>query len=243
MTIDLGIVWNILKRNWPFFLSGVKYTCLLAVLGTAAGFVIGLILGGIRAIRIEPHDKPIVKAIKEFGVLFARFYIWVFRGTPMMVQAIFIYYLFRPVLHWNNYTAALVILSLNTAAYMAEIIRAGIQSIDPGQLEASRSIGLTFFQSLISIIMPQAIKNSFPSIGNELIVNIKDTSILNVISVTELYYQSNSIAGSNFRFVETFLITAAIYLFLTTIASTILNYIEKRLNIENKKVRIMGFDH
>ena len=115
---------------------------------------------------------------------------------------------------------------------MAEIIRSGIQSIDPGQMEACKSIGMSFMQSLVHVIMPQAIKNAFPSIGNEFVVNIKDTSVLNVIAITELYFQTVSIAGSNFKYIETYFITACIYLFLTTIASTFLNYIEKKLDVK-----------
>lgn len=148
----------------------------------------------------------------------------------MMIQAIFLYYLFKPIIHWTSFQAALVIISVNTGAYMAEIIRSGIQSIDNGQHEAAKSIGMTHFQSLFYIILPQAVLNSFPSIGNQLIVNIKDSSMLNVLQVTELYFQTMSIAGSNMRFIETYLISAIIYLILTSLASLLLNIIERKLN-------------
>ena len=116
---------------------------------------------------------------------------------------------------------------------MSEIIRSGIQSIDKGQLDACKSIGLTYLQSLTLVIMPQAIKNAFPAIGNEFVVNIKDTSILNVLSITELYFQTASIAGSNYRYIETFLVSAIIYLFLTTVATTILNFVERKIAAGN----------
>ena len=232
MKIDFEVVWRIIRKNLSFFLHGVKWTCLFAFIGTFMGFLIGLVLGGVRAISIEHTDKPFVRLLKRFVILCTRFYVWVFRGTPMMVQAVFIYYLFKPVFQWNSHTAGLVVISLNTAAYMAEIIRSGIQSIDPGQMEACKSIGMSFMQSLVHVIMPQAIKNAFPSIGNEFVVNIKDTSVLNVIAITELYFQTVSIAGSNFKYIETYFITACIYLFLTTIASTFLNYIEKKLDVK-----------
>ena len=151
----------------------------------------------------------------------------------MMVQAVFLYYLFKPVLHWNNFTAGMVIISVNTAAYMAEIIRSGIQSIDPGQMEAAKSLGMTNTQTMISIIFPQAIKNTFPSLGNQFIVNIKDSCMLNAISVVELFFQAQSVAGTNMRYIEVYLVVALIYLTLTTVATFVLNYIEKRINKTN----------
>ncbi|MBQ9037703.1 MAG: amino acid ABC transporter permease, partial [Erysipelotrichaceae bacterium] len=140
---------------------------------------------------------------------------------------------------WNSRAAGMVVISLNTGAYMAEIIRSGIQSIDGGQLEACKSIGMSFFQSLVYVIMPQAIKNAFPSIGNEFVVNIKDTSVLNVIAITELYFQTVSIAGSNFKYIETYFITACVYLFLTTVATTVLNFVEKKLDVAESSNRKM----
>ena len=151
----------------------------------------------------------------------------------MMVQAMFIYYLGKPVIHWTPISAGLIIISINTGAYMAEIIRAGIQSVDKGQTEAAMSLGMTTMQTLLYVVFPQAVKNSFPSIGNQLIVNIKDSSMLNVITVTELYFQTTSVAGSNYRYIETFLVSAILYLVLTTIASFLLNFIEKKMNEES----------
>ena len=116
---------------------------------------------------------------------------------------------------------------------MAEIIRAGIQSVDKGQNEAAKSLGMTTMQTLLYVVFPQAVKNSFPSIGNQLIVNIKDSSMLNVITVTELYFQTTSVAGSNYRYIETFLVSAILYLILTTIASFLLNFLEKKMNEES----------
>lgn len=214
-------------------MHGVKYTCLFALVGTIIGLFIGLILGGIRTMEINRNDKAFVKVLKYIAQMLTRFYVWVFRGTPLMVQAIFLYYLLKPVIHWTSFQAGFAIVSLNTGAYMSEIIRSGIQSIDKGQLDACKSIGLTYLQSLTLVIMPQAIKNAFPAIGNEFVVNIKDTSILNVLSITELYFQTASIAGSNYRYIETFLVSAIIYLFLTTVATTILNFVERKIAAGN----------
>ncbi|UTY39670.1 amino acid ABC transporter permease [Allocoprobacillus halotolerans] len=230
MRIDFAKAWEIFQRNFSLFSYGVQITLLFAIVGTVCGFLIGLLAGGVRAIEINDYDSTVVKVLKRIGKLLTGFYIWVFRGTPMMVQAMFIFHLLRQVINWSSMTAALFIISINTGAYMAEIIRAGIQSVDVGQTEAAKSIGMTTTQTLVSVIFPQAIKNTFPSIGNQLIVNIKDSSMLNVISVTELYFQTTSVAGSNYKYIETFLVSAIIYLFLTTISTFILNYIEKRMN-------------
>lgn len=241
MRIDFEKCLSILLKNYKLFLHGVRITCLFAITGTVFGLLIGLIIGGIRAVSIEENDSSFVRFLKKAGMLGSRFYIWVLRGTPMMVQAIFFYYLLKPLLKWDSFEAGLVVISINTGAYMAEIIRSGIQSIDAGQFEACKSIGLTYLQSLIYVIMPQAIKNSFPSIGNQLIVNIKDSSMLNVLSVTELFFQTTSIAGSNYRFIETYFISALIYLFLTTVAGWALNAIERKISPEGESKKIMEY--
>lgn len=233
MKIDFQYAWSQLINNWPLFWYGIKMTIAFAVVGTLAGLIIGLIIGTIRCVPLDPLDKPVTRFFKRLGRFITGFYVWVFRGTPMMVQAVFLYYLFKPVLHWNNFTAGMVIISVNTAAYMAEIIRSGIQSIDPGQMEAAKSLGMTNTQTMISIIFPQAIKNTFPSLGNQFIVNIKDSCMLNAISVVELFFQAQSVAGTNMRYIEVYLVVAILYLILTTVATFVLNYVEKKINKTN----------
>lgn len=229
MQIDWSYAWSALLKNWPMFWYGVKVTIAFAIVGTVFGFLIGLIIGAIRAIPMDPLDSTFVKRLKKFGRWITGFYIWVFRGTPMMIQAAFIYYLLRPVLNWNPITAGFVIISINTGAYMAEILRSGIQSVDAGQLEACKSMGMSNFQAMIYVVFPQAIKNTFPAIGNQLVVNLKDSCMMNVISVTELFFQASSIAGSNMRFVEIYFDTAIIYLILTTLTTALLNFIERKM--------------
>lgn len=232
MTIDWNYAWQALVKNWPMFWYGIQVTLAFAFVGTVFGFLIGLIVGAIRALPIDPLDSPFVKGLKKVGQAITGLYIWIFRGTPMMIQACFIYYLLRPVLHWNPITAGFIIISINTGAYMAEILRSGIQSVDPGQMEACKAMGMTNFQAMVFVIFPQAIKNTFPAIGNQLVVNLKDSCMMNAISVTELFFQSTSIAGSNMRFVEIYLDTAILYLILTTLATWILNVIERRMSRE-----------
>lgn len=230
MRIDFAYAWKTLVNSWPLFAYGIRLTLEFAIVGTVVGLILGLFVGAIHAIDIDPFDKPVTRVLKHLGHGITSLYVWVFRGTPMMVQAVFLYYLLKPVLGWTGFTAGLFIISINTGAYMSEIIRSGIQSIDKGQTEAAKSIGMTNTQTMMYIIFPQAIKNTFPAIGNQLIVNIKDSCMLNAIAVTELYFQATSIAGSNMRYIEVYMITAILYLVLTTIATAILNMVERKIN-------------
>lgn len=148
----------------------------------------------------------------------------------MIVQSMVIYYGLADILKFSPMGAALFIVSINTGAYMCEIIRGGIDSIDKGQFEAAEALGMTHFQMMSSIIFPQMFRVILPSIGNEFIINIKDTSVLNVISVTELFYTSNAIAGTYLRYYEVFIITSVIYFFLTFTLTAILKYVEKKID-------------
>ena len=229
--MSLSKCLEILTKYFPSFLLGIRTTLIVAILGTLIGLIIGLFIGGIRAVKLDKTASKSIYIVKKIIDIITKIYIEVFRGTPMMVQAVFIYYLvYTNIFKWDKMFAAIFIISINTGAYMAEIIRSGIQAVDPGQNEAARSLGMSSSQTMMNVILPQAIKNAFPAIGNELIVNIKDSSVLMIISITELMFQSNSIAGTTYRFTETYFVTAMIYLFLTSISSFILHLIEKRLN-------------
>ena len=230
MSIDFGRAYEIFIENWSLFSYGIQNTLLFAIVGTVVGLILGLITGALRAIPEDPMDSLPVKILKKLARWIVGFYVWFFRGTPMMVQALFFFYLLRPILGWTGFSAGLIIISVNTGAYMEEIIRGGIQSIDAGQSEAAKSLGMTTFQTMVSIIFPQAIKNTFPTIGNQLIVNIKDSCMLNAIQVTELYFQSSSVAGSNMKFAEVYFLEMVMYLALTTIATLILNAVERKIN-------------
>ena len=229
--MSLQKCFEIILKYWPSFLLGIRTTLIVAISGTAIGLVIGLFVGGIRAIRLDKTAPVSLKLFKRFIDAALKVYIEVFRGTPMMVQAVFIYYLvYTNIVHWDKMVAAIFVISINTGAYMAEIVRSGIQAVDPGQNEAGRSLGMSSGQTMMNVVLPQAIRNAFPAIGNELIVNIKDSSVLMIISITELMFQSNSIAGTTYRFTETYFVTAMIYLALTSISSVVLSRIEKKLN-------------
>ena len=223
-----------IQGNWQQFLLGTATTLLISLSGTIIGFFLGL---GVSLIRyMKSDDKTTLfkkKKIKLIQII-VNIYIAIFRGTPMIVQAMVIFYglpvLTKGSLNLDPLPAALLIVSINTGAYMAEMIRGGVDSVDPGQLEGAQAIGMSHFQAMLSIIFPQAVRNVLPSIGNEFIINIKDTSVLNVIGVTELFFTSKSIAGSYAKYYEVFIITSVIYLFLTFTISLILNAIEKKID-------------
>lgn len=225
---------DIFLQYYPLFWDGVQVTMLLALSGTMLGLVIGLVVGALKAIKPEPRDSALVKILKRIMGFILSVYIEFFRGTPMMVQAVFIFYGLKPYIGWSPMVAGVCIISINTGAYMAEIIRSGIQSVDKGQIEGARSIGMTNVQTMFSIVLPQAIRNAFPAVINEFVINIKDSSMLSVIMVQDLYFEGSSAAGSLFKFTETFFIIALIYLCLTFVTSRVLMYIEKRMSAPKK---------
>lgn len=221
----------IIERYWLQFLTGAGVTLLIALSGTLVGFVIGLLIGVIRTIPRNPDGTAIRRGLRKVGDFLLVSYIEVFRGTPMIVQAMVIYYGAAMVLnlHMSPIGAGFFIVSINTGAYMAEIIRGGILSIDPGQSEAAHAIGMTHRQTMINIVLPQAVRNILPALGNEFVINIKDTSVLNVISVSELFFSSKSAAGNNFRTFEVFFVTCVIYFVMTFTVTRILRLIEKKM--------------
>ncbi len=221
-----------IQGNWQQFLLGTVTTLFVSLSGTIIGFFLGLGVSLIQYTKVDDRSSMLFNIIINILKVLINIYITIFRGTPMIVQAMVIFY-GLPVLIGLNLDplpAALLIVSINTGAYMAEMIRGGVDSVDPGQLEGAQAIGMSHFQAMVNIIFPQAVRNVLPSIGNEFIINIKDTSVLNVIGVTELFFTSKSIAGSYAKYYEVFIITSAIYLFLTFTISMILKSIEKKID-------------
>ena len=228
--MSLEWIIKILENNWPMFLRGAGITLLISIIGTLIGTLIGLIVGVIRTIPIPERGakKIILKTINTTLSVYIEF----FRGTPMIVQAMVIYYGSAAALgiDIDRIVAALFIVSINTGAYMSEIVRGGIVSIDKGQFEAAQAIGMNHFQTMINVVLPQVVRNILPATGNEFVINIKDTSVLNVISVSELYFQTKTVAGNNFRYFETFFITCIIYFVMTFTITRILRAIEKKID-------------
>ena len=231
----LNTIWYLVETYSGFFIRGVLITLLLSVVGTVGGFILSLFLTVLRTQEIDlRRDGFGRRLLKRLGRGFSSVYITLFRGTPMIVQAMIFYYGISPLRlsWWTPLFAGLTVVTLNTTAYIAEVIRSGINGIDKGQMEASRSLGFSRRQSMFLIILPQAIKNSLPAIGNEFIVNLKDTAILSVIGVFDLFRATQSATSANFRIVEGFMIAALVYLVLTYITGKIVAKLE---NVMEKK--------
>ena len=228
--MSFEVMKKILIKNWPMFIRGAGKTLLISIISTIIGSIIGLLIGVIRTIpKQERGFKRIILTIVNWTL---SAYIEFFRGTPMMVQSIVIFYGSASAfgINLDRTLAAIMIVSINTGAYMSEIVRGGILSVDQGQFEAAHAIGMNHVQTMFNVVLPQVIRNILPATGNEFVVNIKDTSVLNVIGVTELFFQSQTIAGNSFKFYETFLITSIIYFVLTFTVTRILRYIERKLD-------------
>lgn len=226
----LNDVWTILKTYYPQLLAGVGNTLLLALTGTIAGLLIGLLTGIVRTTPLSRHG--FLRFLQKLLNGIIAVYVEIFRGTPMMVQAMVIYwgYAFAT----GGKTLALIpsgilIVSINTGAYMAEIVRGGILSIDKGQFEGAMSIGLTHSQTMLRIILPQVLRNILPSVSNEFVINVKDTSVLNVIGVTELYYFAGIIKRQNFQTFQTYLVICVLYFIMTFAITRLLRFCERKL--------------
>ena len=224
-------VFFLLQQYGVLFVKGAMVTLLLALVGTFIGCLIGFIVGIIQTIPVDPNMGAVKKNFYRVVRWLLDAYVEVFRGTPMIVQAMVVYYgsmsLFN--IDMSAMFAGFLVVSINTGAYMAETVRGGINSIDPGQTEAATAIGMNHLQTMRSVILPQALRNIMPQIGNNLIINIKDTSVLNVISVTELYFSSKSAAGVYYKYFEVFFITCTIYFIMTFTVSRLLRWVEGRM--------------
>ena len=228
----MSVEWiiQILSEYWPMFLRGAGITLLISIIGTIIGSLIGLLIGVIRTVPMP--ERGIKRILLKVGNGVLASYIEFFRGTPMIVQAMVIFYgtALAFGIHMDRLFAAIFIVSINTGAYMAEIVRGGIISVDRGQFEAAHAIGMNHLQTMFNVVLPQAIRNILPATGNEFVINIKDTSVLNVISVTELYFQTKSVAGNNFRYFEAFFVACIIYFIMTFTVTRILRYLERKMD-------------
>jgi putative lysine transport system permease protein len=231
---------QIVTENWPMFLRGAGVTLLISIIGTILGSCIGLLIGTIRTIPMP--DKGFKRVLLNIVNAILTAYVEFFRGTPMIVQAMVIYYGSAMALgiDMDRTVAAIFIVSINTGAYTAEIVRGGIISIDKGQFEAAHAIGMNHIKTMLNVVLPQVLRNILPAIGNEFVINIKDTSVLNVISVSELFFQAKSVAGNNFRYFETFTVACIMYLVMTLIVTRILRLIERKMEGPENFIVIPG---
>ncbi len=224
---------NVLQKYGFSYLRGAGTTLLLALVGTFFGCLIGFAVGALQTIPIDKQRDPAWKRVLlRILRVVLRCYVELFRGTPMIVQAVFIYYGLLQVfgIKMGMWTAGFFIVSINTGAYMAETVRGGIVSIDPGQTEGAMAIGMNHWQTMLHVILPQALRNIVPQIGNNFIINIKDTSVLSVISITDLFFVHKSVVGALYTYFESAVIVMIIYLSMTLLASYLLRAWEKALD-------------
>ena len=227
----INTVIALLTKYWKQLLLGVGNTLLIALVSTIVGLIIGILVGIIRTI---PKSKsPVVRVIQKIVDFILSAYIEVFRGTPMMVQSMVIYWGYAFMT--NGVTlplipSALFIVSINTGAYIAEIVRGGIISIDKGQFEGASAVGMNHWQTMIHVIIPQVIRNILPAVGNEFVINIKDTSVLNVIGVVELYYQAEVVAKATWETFPVYAIICVLYFIMTFTITRLLRLLEKALD-------------
>ncbi|HIT32483.1 MAG TPA: amino acid ABC transporter permease [Candidatus Enterenecus stercoripullorum] len=232
---DMAALW---MQYWDRYLVGIRSTLILAVAATVIGCLIGLLCGILNTIPYTKNDPLLKRFVLKFIRVIVRIYVEVFRGTPMVLQAVFIYYGLpyftdQQIMFRGNsglWLAAIIVVSINTGAYMAESVRGGIISIDPGQTEGARAIGMTHVQTMTSVILPQAFRNILPQIGNNFIINIKDTSVMFVIGFIEFFGQHRNIVGNNNMYFQSAAIEMIGYLTMTLIASLLLRLLERRLD-------------
>ena len=227
-----GRIVYLLQQYGGSFLKGAGVTMVIALVGTFIGCLIGFVAGIIQTIPVEKKDSVVKRGILWIVKFILNVYVEVFRGTPMMAQAMFIYFGSAAVFNINMsmWFAAFFIVSINTGAYMAETMRGGILSIDEGQTEGAKAIGMTHVQTMLYVILPQAIRNITPQIGNNLIINIKDTCVLSIIGIVELFYTTKGVAGAFYTYFEAFTIAMVIYFILTFTCSRILRFWEGKLD-------------
>ena len=232
---DIG---KLITHYYPAYLTGIRNTLILAIAATVAGCIIGLVCGVLNTIPYNRNDHPVKRFFLKLIRVLVRIYVEVFRGTPMVLQAVFIYYGLPyftdgSIAFKGNsgiWIAALIVVSINTGAYMAESVRGGIMSIDPGQTEGAKAIGMTHVQTMTNIILPQAFRNIIPQIGNNFIINIKDTSVMFVIGFVEFFGTHRNIVGVNLLYFPSATIEMVAYLCMTLIASFLLRWLEKKMD-------------
>ena len=218
---------------WKFFLDnggynvvieGLRITLIIAVLGLVIGIIIGTL---IATIRVVPKNNGAVKVLDALAKLYVNF----FRGTPIVVQLLLFYYVLMPLLSINlkSVAVSVIVFGLNSGAYISENMRAGILSVDPGQMEGGRAVGLSYGTTMIKIVIPQAVKNILPTLGNEFISLIKETSVVSFVGATDLYLAFQRIGSNTYDFMVPYLVMAVIYIVMVLVISTLIKIMERSL--------------
>ena len=232
---DIAKLWG---KYGDAYITGMRNTLILAVAATLIGCIIGFLCGVLNTIPYTQNDPPLKRFALKLLRAVIRIYVEVFRGTPMVLQAVFVYY-GLPYFTHNQiafagnegiWLASIIVVSVNTGAYMAESVRGGIISIDPGQTEGAKAIGMTHVQTMTNVILPQAFRNILPQIGNNFIINLKDTSVMFIIGFTEFFATHKSVAGATFKYFPSAALEMVGYLCMTLIASFLLRWLEKKMD-------------
>ena len=229
---DIGKLW---AKYGASYLTGMRNTLILALTATAIGCVIGFLCGVLNTIPCAPGDSPVKKFFLKLIRAIVRIYVEVFRGTLMVLQAVFLYYglpyFTNGAQRFDNiWAAAILVVSINTGAYMAESVRGGIISVDPGQTEGAKAIGMTHVQTMLNVILPQALRNIMPQIGNNFIINVKDTSVMFIIGFPDFFSAHRAAVGTSYLYFPSATVEMIGYLTMTLIASFLLRWLEKRMD-------------
>lgn len=228
--IEIFIKIFIGQNGYVMALEGLKNTLIIAVIGLIIGIVIGTL---IATVRVLPKYKRLPRVLNAI----CSFYVELFRGTPIVVQLLIFYYVLLPLLGIRipSLNVATLVFGLNSGAYISEIMRSGIQSVDPGQMEAGRAVGLSFGVTMMKIVIPQAIKNILPTLGNEFIALIKETSVVSFVGVTDLYKSFNTIGTNSYEFMVPYIVMALIYIVLVLIISLLIRLMERSLKKSDRR--------
>ena len=226
---------KLLEKYGGSYASGVLNTLVLALVATAIGCLIGFVCGVLNTIPYSQNDSVPKRFVLKLIRVLVRIYVEVFRGTPMVLQAVFLYYGLpyftdNALKFTNIWVAAIVVVSINTGAYMAESVRGGIISIDPGQTEGAKAIGMTHVQTMTNVILPQALRNIMPQIGNNFIINVKDTSVRFIIGFPDFFAAHRAAVGASYLYFPSATVEMVGYLTMTLAASFLLRWAEKKLD-------------
>lgn len=228
--IDKFIEIFLQRNGYVKVVQGLQNTLLIAITGLIIGIVIGTL---IATVRVLPKYKRLPKVLNAICSV----YVSLFRGTPMVVQLLVFYYVLLPIIgvHITGVQVAMVVFGLNSGAYISEIMRSGIQSVDSGQLEAGRAVGLSFGVTMVKIVIPQAVKNILPTLGNEFISLIKETSVVSFVGAADLYVAFSYIGSNSYEFMVPYLVMAMIYIVLVLIISLLIKLLERSLNRSDRR--------
>ena len=226
---DLFYAQFITKGGYKTVLQGLVTTVEIAVLGLVIGVVLGTLLA---LIKVMPKTNPVARILNVICDIYVGF----FRGTPIVVQLLLAYYVLFPLMgiSLGSLNTCILIFGLNSGAYVSEIMRAGIQSVDAGQMEAGRALGLGFYPTMLKIVIPQAIKNILPTMGNEFIALIKDTSVVSFVAAVDLYKVFTEMGNVNYEYLAPYLMMALIYIALIMLITLLFKLLEKQLHRDNR---------